>query len=1002
MKLLRKITVHLPLVAIVAMFAATFITIKNNLNKKSRIVLNKNLVLVSERAIATSTLSYSSSQKKVEVKNVQTESNNKTVVEKKVKAKLKKTSAVVKNKKPLQKGARLKKAKRDSRELSHKDVVKVFAFHIEKPRATNWVAYLNEYSNKKNVLVAKSIDTQPKKTPKQNPLEEKEVALVPVASLIEIPKLEELNLGYESVSLEQYLDEYKIESSKAKAEKFKKTASDKTISVPVQAVIKKEDVPTQRPAIKKIKQDKEEMKQQSKQEAQRDKEEKLASVTGSTTSLWSDLLNNKMTNQKPFAYPLTIQLKDNDINKLSIQNQSSLSRSPAIVEEETSSIYPDSLIEETITLLEEMDEVEVREPQTQEAAIVSEYNELDAIIDEMEPIVSVIETPAAVATIDVKELIEESKREFELESAQIPKELLESEDSVKETMASNEKSLEQEEEARYTDEDINEAVADLENIDETIVEIAEPAEDVETIAENVSKENELDSIIDEMNDKFEEIKENKQQNNSAITTQTTNSAKQYPPAQVNQPLRLIPIAKAAKTGGAPAPAVNVVAAAQNEGSANPLSKEEAKNIMGNIGEIPADLKNQVLNTIASSLEKTKENPKEVAVVYKKQRPVKSSLKINVDSIEVNKKISKKQSGFDIRFNDNADDVYGDHGKGYVEMRTKLNNRMSVRSANIVLYGHLPTNTDLVFEPENFEIDVPLFESRSFEAILDKNKLSGRGGHLLVQLDSEGITDEVQIDKKYEAKLHLNNKFQVVDPESSDYLYLLFIGVEPGNALLTYITKNKDSSSKIIFVTEAEFFFDTNEYIHRQVDEFELVENHLLGSKNLQLVIDKSEINILASNKQPNKKSLNRYVYKNLITPLGTRQYNELKHLRESIFMGRWQNSVVEIPSQDYIQFIMNKFRLDRIGSQCIVQINLGKEVKRFASSARSTKGFMRLERKILDNDGQIYEDVSEITTKIFLVGEQQGIINAKISYLDGSYDYLQTYCSEDTYLIEQM
>ena len=40
--------------------------------------------------------------------------------------------------------------------------------------------------------------------------------------------------------------------------------------------------------------------------------------------------------------------------------------------------------------------------------------------------------------------------------------------------------------------------------------------------------------------------------------------------------------------------------------------------------------------------------------------------------------------------------------------------------------------------------------------------------------------------------------------------------------------------------------------------------------------------------------------------------------------------------------------------------------------------------------------------KIFILGEEQGIINAKIKYTDGSEDYLQSYCSNSTYLVEQL
>ena len=56
----------------------------------------------------------------------------------------------------------------------------------------------------------------------------------------------------------------------------------------------------------------------------------------------------------------------------------------------------------------------------------------------------------------------------------------------------------------------------------------------------------------------------------------------------------------------------------------------------------------------------------------------------------------------------------------------------------------------------------------------------------------------------------------------------------------------------------------------------------------------------------------------------------------------------------------------------------------------------------LDEDGKFYDDLSYNSRKIFLLGEKQGVINIKVQYTDNSIDTLQSYCSKDTYLVEQL
>ncbi len=893
MKLLRMITKNLFLLTTVLVFAVTFIAVKKNLEKKTRVAIHRNL----KKIVKLPTLN-SSQQKKVSLTTAKKSNETVAKIKKPVVEKRQIVSVVEKKKivKKIENKKRVKiKVRQKNKEISekslnqkviikkvsateltHSDVIRLGGFNIKKPSVVNWVAYFDDYSKK---MQAKAVADKVKTIQSKNQLKKK----VSLNKLITIPQLSDLNLGYKSSSLKQYLEEYKVEQKQKEDEKAKK----KKMTIQLASKKIEREFPK---AIKKVNKEVKKIKKETTKEAIEKKNEKIASLVGLNQEANIDYSSKtKKSEQKVWH-----SLSDFKEVKPEMTNQENRGRSPAIV-------------------LDSQDNVE-------------------------------------------KEVVDSS--------------------SVKQS---------------------------------SVAKKIERENDYSNNAPVEKKHRQLDQIIEQMNTKFEE----ESNVNSVVQnkTQSQNVQKEVKTNIVKPIFKFDPKGKSNQAVVANRETVKTVAqnSLVSEGNKtlvggikqSSLTQEEVAKVMSNIGEeISAEESEQIVKSLQSSVKK--EIEKRVDVIHKVNLPIDSNLKINVDSVMLSKGVSKKQSNFDIRFYDNFYETFSDHGAGDITIKTKLNNRMAVRSANVVLHGHIPTNTDLVFEPQSFVIDVPLIETTSMEQILDKNKLTGRGGHLLVQLDSERITEDARLDKSYEKMIYLDFEFKQVDPGNSDYNFLLFIGVEPGNALLSYVTKNRDIRSKIIFITENEVYFDTNEYIQKEKDEFELVENHLLGNKNLALTLSKKEINLLASNKRPNKKSLNRYVYKNMSYPLGTRQYSVLNHLSDSLFIGRWNNSIVEVPSDDYIKFIMDKFRMQNIGSQCVVQINLAKAARKIISSGRTVYGHMRLDKKILDEDGQIFDEVSENTTKIFLVGDNQGVINAKISYLDGSFDYLQTYCSEDTYLVEQM
>ena len=59
-------------------------------------------------------------------------------------------------------------------------------------------------------------------------------------------------------------------------------------------------------------------------------------------------------------------------------------------------------------------------------------------------------------------------------------------------------------------------------------------------------------------------------------------------------------------------------------------------------------------------------------------------------------------------------------------------------------------------------------------------------------------------------------------------------------------------------------------------------------------------------------------------------------------------------------------------------------------------------KKDIFDFGDFYDEISYATERVFLMGEEQGTINIKLNYTDGSSQFIQTFCSDSTYLVEQL
>ena len=243
----------------------------------------------------------------------------------------------------------------------------------------------------------------------------------------------------------------------------------------------------------------------------------------------------------------------------------------------------------------------------------------------------------------------------------------------------------------------------------------------------------------------------------------------------------------------------------------------------------------------------------------------------------------------------------------------------------------------------------------------------------------------------------------------DFRYQLFVGVKAGNAILSY-THGHEVTHKIIHIHEREVSYESNYFENTNIDQVILFQEDLLSREKSPLVTASENVKVFAKNIQGEKLNQNTYRIDFGKALLGARNYLELTHEAEPLFVGTKTETNISIPSESFIRHVLGSLPESKLGNRCAIQVNMKKKVSDVAVAAESVGESLMVNTQYLDADGKFYESASEKTRKVVVFGENQGAelqdmngkVNLKITYLDGSVDFLGTFCSPNTYLVEQL
>ncbi|MCP4913746.1 MAG: hypothetical protein GY909_11580 [Oligoflexia bacterium] len=348
-------------------------------------------------------------------------------------------------------------------------------------------------------------------------------------------------------------------------------------------------------------------------------------------------------------------------------------------------------------------------------------------------------------------------------------------------------------------------------------------------------------------------------------------------------------------------------------------------------------------------------------------------------------------------NYNKNETFNSDTDGILNIQNGKIKTGSVLSGTIIKRDYVRTRVSIHMDTQNMTI--PLFAHNELQAYLDDNNLEGYGGFLLI--NAMDNIDDLDIDNEYEHRVFLNRSFKVVS-QDSEFSFIMFMGVKPGNTTISGMTLDGQVFNKISLITPDEVVYEEIKLVNKSIDKIKLWQFQTMASVLSELDIENDQAMYFNTKNYVEKLNINTYSTTVPVRDTGMRKYHELTHLGESIFIGYNENHDIETPSREFIADLLRTFEQDGLESNCLVQINFSDSIAKIEFEGDTEYGANSMDTLFLDADGRMGKDANPTSKKLFISGMDQGTISVKVDYLNGKEEIFNTFCSPGTYLVEQL
>lgn len=382
-----------------------------------------------------------------------------------------------------------------------------------------------------------------------------------------------------------------------------------------------------------------------------------------------------------------------------------------------------------------------------------------------------------------------------------------------------------------------------------------------------------------------------------------------------------------------------------------------------------------------------------------QKTTKDSFKIKLTPVTVKGLSKTSLANFDLVPYYDLNELLSDSGTGTISIPiTNKKQEYSTYRASVAARGVLRTNFELAAQPELL-VNIPVFELETLSKLLEDHKIvEEHGSYLLIDLGDE--VDSTTIEGKFKKKLFLNDKLRVVE-EGSAYRFELYMDLEPGNHMIKYMSMKGHVAEKIIHITQGEMTYDEPLLEKSRYVNLDIFEENLAAKKLSKVDIDRKFVTYFNKNRAAKKSGLNRYKINIPLRDAAFRNYVAIGE-ESPIYIGFRDLEKVVIPSQEYSSYIKSLFNLGSGSKACIIQMNFNSYLKDFNARVASDRETGSFDIYYMDKDGTFSKEMTGISEKAFIVSHDFGVLNARIDYTNNETEYIQSFCTENLYLVEQL
>jgi hypothetical protein len=375
----------------------------------------------------------------------------------------------------------------------------------------------------------------------------------------------------------------------------------------------------------------------------------------------------------------------------------------------------------------------------------------------------------------------------------------------------------------------------------------------------------------------------------------------------------------------------------------------------------------------------------------------SLIEIAAESINLKKRTVAKLGGFELVFMDSEEENFSDSGSTSILFNDSSLFK-DIRTFKIKEKSHITLNSQIEFDGAEIFTSYPMFEIESFHS---KFQEFADHGYLLVEL-SENI-EMTNINAEFSKKYYLDNKFNTVNPEKSDYIFELYTGVQLGNVNVDFFHKSKMKYSKISHIYERELTFEQSFINVKKDRSFKLNITNIYGvDERLDLTKEQIYNSVIDSDLSVSGNVVKLKHQNYLMTQ---RNLFEIKFDDDSIYVGSMKNNEFSIPSKEFSDKILEIFNISTLSNQCIVQVNLDSSYVSAYLSGYAGNQYLNQDVYYLDVDGQFYREMTRDSKKLFIrtyLDDFDGLIFLELTKKDGSHRNLTTICSTGSYLVEHL